>query len=181
MGDLRCRAVVVKTVSSPSPAVVPVSCSLLPFLPPPLSSLLRLFFGALALPRASPAPCRLSRVPPPEPPPAPAPLILLALSHPASESVASPFPCAVAARGSGRASHTRPCARIKSAPSHRWLRIGCGRGCRCHPPFQATRTSVRPALLECPARYCVSEQDVVSNPINDFVNTSALSICLLGC
>lgn len=77
----------------------------------------------------------------PESPPIPLPPPSSPLSHPASESVASAFPCAVTARGSGRVSHTRPCARIKSAPSHRWLRIASAGGRPCPSSFQVTRTS----------------------------------------
>lgn len=70
---------------------------------------------------------------------------LFAWSHPASESVASPyFPWAVTARGPGRASLTRPCARIKSAPSHRWLRI-VTRGWPSVPPAVPSDTYIHPS------------------------------------
>lgn len=160
-----------------------LSCSLL-IVPcacrrsPPSNALrlgLAFFLDSLLLSwRRRPGPCLPESPPIPLPPPSSP-----SLSHPASESVASAFLCAVTARGSGRVSHTRPCARIKSAPSHRWLRIASAGGRPCPSSFQVTRTSS--PCLELALRRSTSVPCLVASTPLARSSSSATEMADMGC
>lgn len=146
-GAVRARrfAAVVVNVPTLFPASRAVGPCALLF--PPVSLLL-VVVGALSF---SPTPTsvrhvrRSSPAPPSPPSPPSTPACLPCPIRPQSQWRAPFLPWAVTARGPGRASHTRPCARIKSAPSHRWLRIFT-RGWPSEPPTVPSDTYIHPSV-----------------------------------